>query len=149
MGSPALLRAGRVAIALPPGYRAIHADPGAASAARHGDPFTGYLNLTPRQGGETVANFPAFRLAHQRDEARAVVEVSRQPHVTFPASARASCVTDDYTAAHGSHTRYRELACLVAQRTGETWVVLGAAPAASWHSRYEELESAVYGLKPA
>ena len=57
-------------MAYPPGWRARAGDRGTASAALlDGDGhYLGYLNLTPRQGAETAANWPSFRLRHNAGE---------------------------------------------------------------------------------
>ena len=54
------------ALAYPAGWRQIETDPGTASAAPtgpHGS-FVGYLNATPLSGGQTLANWSRFRVAH-------------------------------------------------------------------------------------
>src|SRR5436305_4570864 len=54
----------------PPRWRIIHGDPGTATAVLtdgHGG-FVGYLNVTPRQGEETLAGWASFRTAHNVEE---------------------------------------------------------------------------------
>ena len=52
----------------PPTWRQSVSDPGTASAALHDqrDRFLGYLNLTPRQGNESLSNWGSFRVEHRR-----------------------------------------------------------------------------------
>ncbi|HEV3130196.1 MAG TPA: hypothetical protein VGY32_14525, partial [Solirubrobacteraceae bacterium] len=54
----------------PPAWHPIHGDPGTASAALTSPDgkFVGYMNLTPRQSHETLANWPTFRVDHNHDE---------------------------------------------------------------------------------
>lgn len=119
------------AMPYPPGWRRIKSDPGTASAAALGDNdrFVGYLNLTPRQGAETLEDWARFRVEHNADE--------REHNVTMLASAtglhfsgaRGSCVRDAYTTSTGS--RYIELACLVAGRHSSA-VIVGASAPSAW-----------------
>ena len=69
----ARLPSGAATFAYPRTWRPIRTDPGTASVALigHGHSIRGYLNATPRQGTETLANWPSFRIQHLReDEAR-------------------------------------------------------------------------------
>src|SRR3954471_12101637 len=99
------------ALPYPPGYRPIKTDPGTASVAlvRRGDAIAAYLNATPRQGTETLANWRRFRPDHNRGEGgRDVRVVASSSDLTFR-SGPGSCVIDIYTT---SKTTYRETACL-------------------------------------
>jgi len=51
------------ALAYPPGWKAIKTDPGTASVALRSNTgrIDGYLNATPMQGSETLANWTRFR----------------------------------------------------------------------------------------
>jgi hypothetical protein len=137
----ARLQSGRAALAFPPGWRAIHSDPGTVSAALlgpHGR-IRGYLNATPRQGGETLAGWARFRPAHNGDEG--------DMHVVTEASARGlrfstgsgSCVIDRY-ATVSAH--YREIACLVRGSHAST-VVVGAALPQDWKRLAPQLERSI------
>jgi hypothetical protein len=91
--------------------------------------FIGYLNLTPRQGGETVANWATFRVRHNADEGdRRVVTLAAGRALRFR-TGQGGCVRDAYTTSAG--VRYIELACLVAGAR-KTSVIVGAAPPAAW-----------------
>jgi hypothetical protein len=129
------------ALAYPPGWTAIKTDPGTASVALRGirGRIDGYLNVTPRQGAETLANWSRFRPQKNRAEgARNVRLLAATSHAQFR-SARGSCVVDAYTT---SLTTYQEIACLVSG-PGSSEVVVAAAPARLWRERSAALERAV------
>jgi hypothetical protein len=125
----------------PPGWRAIRTDPGTASVALlgNGDRIDGYLNATPKQGAETLANWSRFRPEHNRGEGdRGVRLIASSSDLNFRAG-RGSCVIDDYTT---SKATYREIACLVSGPRS-TAVVVAAAPTSLWHQQATTLERAV------
>ena len=65
-----------------------------------------YLNATPKQGTETLANWSRFRPEHNRDEGdRSVRLIASANDLSFR-SGRGSCVIDDYTT---SKATYREI----------------------------------------
>jgi hypothetical protein len=61
---------GGAALAYPPGWTPIKTDPGTASVAilAGGQRIDGFLNATPRQGTETLADWSRFRPEHNQDE---------------------------------------------------------------------------------
>lgn len=129
------------ALSYPPRWRAVRTDPGTASAAligRHGL-IVAYLNATPAQGGETLANWSTFRAHHLAEEGsrhvRQDAAATRHPF----APGRASCVSDTYST---SVTEYREIACLVAGRRATT-VIVGAAQSSAWHRESPVIERAI------
>lgn len=129
------------AFAYPPGWTAIRTDPGTASVALRGNGglIDGYLNVTPKQGAETLANWTRFRPRKNRAEgARNVRLLAATSDARFR-SARGSCVIDTYTT---SAATYEEIACLVAG-AGSSDVVVAAAPAGLWQARSAVLERAV------
>jgi hypothetical protein len=129
------------AFAYPPGWTAIRTDPGTASVALRGNGgrIDGYVNVTPKQGAETLANWTRFRPRKNRAEgARNVRLLAATSDARFR-SARGSCVIDTYTT---SAATYEEIACLVAGR-GSSDVVVAAAPAGLWQARSAVLERAV------
>jgi hypothetical protein len=116
-------------------------DPGTVSAAllgAHGR-IRGYLNATPRQGGETMANWTRFRPAHNREEGD--LHVVRQAGARGLAFRRGtgSCVIDRYATVSA---RYREIACLVRGAHAST-VVVGAALPREWRALAPQLERAI------
>jgi hypothetical protein len=128
------------ALSYPPGWTAIKTDPGTASVAlRGGGLIDGYLNVTPRQGTETLANWSRFRPQKNRAEgARNVRLLAATSDARFR-SAHGSCVIDTYTT---SVTGYEEIACLVSGPRSSD-VVVAAAPARLWRDRSAALERAV------
>jgi hypothetical protein len=133
-------------LAYPPGWRPIRTDPGTASVAildARGR-IDGFLNATPKQGAETLANWSRFRVGHNRGEG------SRKVHLVVSAedlpflSGRGSCVIDTYST---SKARYREIACLVSGSRSSA-VVVAAAPVEVWARRAATLERAVASFVP-
>ena len=122
---------GGMTLAYPPGWRRVKADPGAVSAAlrsRRGR-IIGYLNATPQEGRETLADWHAFRPAHNADEGDRMVRLRASATGVPLRGGRSSCVIDDYTTS--SRQRYRELACIVSGARSTT-VIVGAAPPPRW-----------------
>src|SRR6185436_17535775 len=70
--------AGGSTLAYPPGWRAIKTDRGTASVALlgGGDRIDAFLNATPKQGPETLANWRRFRPQHNRGEGNRRVRVA-------------------------------------------------------------------------
>jgi hypothetical protein len=130
----------------PPGWRPIKTDPGTASVALLDSRgrIEGYLNSTPRQGNETLANWSHFRPGHNRDEGdQSLRLVASSKGLTF-ASGRGSCVIDDYKT---SIATYREIACLVSNPSSSA-VVVAAAPKPLWDRHAATLERAVSSFSP-
>jgi len=133
---------GATQLAYPLRWRSIRSDPGTVSAAIRGrnGGIQGYLNATPQQGAETLANWSSFRLHHNRLEGD--VDVRRVMSATDLRfrDAHGSCVIDGYRSSTGH--RFREIACIVAG-TSATTVVVGAAPPGHWQREAPVLERAV------
>ncbi len=129
------------ALSFPAGWTTITTDRGTASAAPAGrrGVFRGYLNATPRSGHETLANWSRFRVAHIASEGGRHVQLEASATGLRFGSGIGSCVIDRYTT---STARFREVACIVADRTG-TAVVVGAAPVDRWAAQRRQLERAV------
>jgi hypothetical protein len=133
-GSPARLP-------VPPGWHEAHGDPGTRTAEMTGadGDIDGYLNVTPQQGEETLANWSEFRLDHNEDEGNR--EDTLEASVTgvpFP-HGEGSCVLDSYRTSTDRH--YREIACIVAGR--RTSVIVGAAPPQRWASESTDIKRAI------
>jgi hypothetical protein len=123
---------GTAVLSYPPSLHRVAGDSDAVTAARLSPRGTIqlYLNATPRQGGEHLRNWAAFRLARLRsDDAASAHEVAAARGVQFRGGT-GSCVIDDYRTRIGRH-HYEEIACLVQGRTSAT-VIVAAAPAAMW-----------------
>jgi hypothetical protein len=129
------------ALAYPPGWTAITTDPGTASVALRGTGgrIDGYLNVTPKQGTETLANWSRFRPQKNRAEGARKVRLLAATSAAHFGSARGSCVIDAYTT---SRTVYEEIACLVSGPRSSN-VVVAAAPIELWQERSPVLERAV------
>jgi hypothetical protein len=141
----ARLPSGAATFAYPKTWRPIRTDPGTASVALigHARSIRGYLNATPRQGRETLANWPSFRIQHLREDETTDVRLIASAHGLRFRSGRGSCVIDSYRT---SRTRYREIACLVAgSRTSS--VLVGAAPSKTWAQQAETIERAIASLR--
>lgn len=134
-------------LAYPASWRRIGGDAGTATAAlrdAHGH-FLGYLNLTPRQGRETLANWATFRPAHNRDEGDTnVVPQSPARDVPFRGGARGSCVRDVYSTTTSG--RFIEVACLV-HAAHTDFVIVAAAPPAQWTRQWPTLRRAVEAVR--
>src|SRR5437660_4345968 len=128
-------------LAYPPGWKPLKTDPGTASVALlgGGERIDGYLNATPRQGNETLADWSRFRPQHNRGEGdRGVRLVAATTDGRFR-SGRGACVIDTYTTSKAS---YREIACLVSG-PGTSAVVVAAAPSALWDQQAATLQRAL------
>jgi hypothetical protein len=128
-------------LAYPPGWTAINTDPGTASVALRGSGgrIDGYLNVTPKQGAETLANWSRFRPRKNRAEGARNVRLIAATSAPHFRSGRGSCVIDTYTT---SRTTYEEIACLVSGPQSSD-VVVAAAPARLWQERSAVLERAI------
>jgi hypothetical protein len=137
---------GKADLAFPGGWHSIVSDPGTRTAAIRsgGGRIVGYLNATPRQGEETLADWGTFRLDHNREESDTNVKLVASATDLAFRSGHGSCVIDDYRTSSGH--RYREIACIVAG-TSATTVIVGAAPPQDWHGQSASLERAISAFK--
>jgi hypothetical protein len=127
---------------VPAGWHPAHGDPGTQTAelkSADGD-IDGYLNATPQQGDETLANWSEFRVDHNEEEGdRDVKLLAAAGHLRFP-TGTGSCVLDSYLTETGN--RYREIACIVAGQSA-TSVVVAAAPPQRWDAEAAAMQQAV------
>jgi hypothetical protein len=133
---------GGATLAYPPGWTPIKTDPGTASAAllSASGRIEGYLNATPKQGTETLANWSRFRPRHNRGEDDTNVRlIASARNLRFRGGGRGSCVIDTYTT---SKATYREIACLVSGRTSSA-VIVAAARVERWKQQAPTLQRAV------
>jgi hypothetical protein len=126
----------------PAGWQTSPGDKGTATAIlldtrQH---IRGYLNLTPRQGAETLAGWAAFRVHHNTEEGDTDVRGEGSAQALRFRTGHGSCVRDRYTTVTGAH--YIELACLVAGAQGSSVIVAAASPAA-WPQLSPLLERAI------
>lgn len=128
------------ALAYPPGWTPTKTDPGTASVALFGtgERIDGYLNATPRQGAETLADWSRFRPRHNQDEGDRRLRVIAAISSGRFRSGAGACVIDTYTTSKAS---YREIACLISGPSSS--VVVAAAPTALWTQEAPTLEQAV------
>lgn len=128
-------------LGLPPGWTSIKTDPGTASVALlgNGGRIDGYLNATPRQGPETLADWTRFRPRHNQEEGDRSLRVIAAITAGRFRSGRGACVIDSYTTSKAS---YREIACLVFGPRSSA-VVVAAAPTPLWAQQAPTLERAV------
>jgi hypothetical protein len=133
--------AGGATLAYPPGWRQIKTDPGTASAALlgRGGRIDGYINATPKQGTETLANWSRFRPQHNLEEGDRSERLIASARGLKFRGGRGSCVIDNYTT---SKATYREIACLVSGRR-QAAVIVAAAPIELWSRHVATLRRAV------
>lgn len=133
---------GTAVLAYPASWHRIHSDPGTISAARF-DPASGlvteYLNVTPQQGEETLANWATFRPGHNREEGDSRIRVLASARGLHFRDGSGSCVVDRYRT---PATTYQEIACLVGGPRGAN-VIVAAGLAARWAQDGPALERAV------
>jgi hypothetical protein len=129
-------------LSYPPAWKRLPGDAGTATAAQlsPGGVFLGYLNVTPRQGDETLPGWATFRVVHNAKEGdRNVRRLAAATGLRF-ANGRGSCVRDSYVTFTGAH--FTEIACLVKGPTGSSVVVGAARPNASGWGLIEQAISA-------
>ena len=133
--------AGGATMAYPPGWRQIKTDPGTASAALlgRGGRIDGYINATPKQGTETLANWSRFRPQHNLEEGDRSERLIASARGLKFRGGRGSCVIDNYTT---SKATYREIACLVSGRP-QAAVIVAAALVELWSRHVATLRRAV------
>lgn len=137
------LPGGNAVLAIPPGMHPVAGDNGSVSAAQFNlrARYLLYLNATPREGAETLKNWPQFRLHLLRaDDASAAHEIAAAADVRFRGGT-GSCVLDSYVTRIGAH-HYEELACFVQGRASGS-VIVAAASAHQWPAYAALLERAV------
>ena len=126
----AALPGDQAVLAYPPSMHLVSGDPGTVSAAQlsSSGAYLMYLNATPRQGTESLRNWPAFRLRHLLDDDASAARLLAQSRGVSFAGGTGSCIVDAYvTKIHRHH--YTELACYVQGRTSAS-VIIAAAPTA-------------------
>jgi hypothetical protein len=127
----------------PAGFRTVEGDPGTLSVALRNSAGTylGYLNVTPRQGHETLQDWPAFRLSHMLDDDAVTVHQDAEVTAVRTPNGTRSCVTDDYVTTVGHH-HFHEVACYVTSGSASS-VIVAATPSGDPAHVWTELESAV------
>lgn len=101
--------------------------------------YVGYLNVTPRQSTESLANWVSFRARHNRAEGDREVRVLASASGLRFRGGTGTCLMDSYTTSSGS--RYVEMACLVGGASSA--VVVGATPPGDWRAQSATIERAI------
>jgi hypothetical protein len=129
-------------LSAPPGWRAAKGDAGTATMVSRGASgrIVGYLNATPRQGRESVADWSRFRVAHNREEGDRDDRLMAAATGLGFRTGTGACVIDAYRTTTGN--RFREIACIVAGRSATT-VIVAAAPPSRWAAEAPPLERAI------
>lgn len=100
-----------------------------------------YLNVTPKQGDETLRDWPHFRIGHLLDDDASAAKMTGQATGLEFRGGLGSCVLDSYTTK--VHAReYREIACFVQGSRGAS-VLVAATAAGDWGTYAGLLEEAV------
>jgi hypothetical protein len=103
--------------------------------------YLGYLNVTPVEGDEGLADWAAFRVSHLREDDAISASLDGAVQSVQVGQTRRSCVTDDYVTEIGHH-HFHEVACLVTTvSTGG--VVVAATPTGDPAHLWAQLERAV------
>ena len=129
-------------VSYPPELHMTKSDPGSISVALvDRGTYVAYLNVTPQEGDEQLADWARFRVRHLLvDDASSVHEdasVGTRPFL----QGRGSCVIDDYVTKVGRH-RFHEIACIVSGARHKS-VIVAAAPPSGWGRIGPTLERAV------
>jgi hypothetical protein len=116
----------------------MHGDQGTVTVGRNSrsGAVLVYLNVTRRQGDETLRDWPGFRLEHLREDGESAVHVDGvSPSLNFRGG-QGRCVIDNYTTdIHRNH--YQEIACFV--RGPHAASVLVAATSTGMWRTYQPL----------
>jgi hypothetical protein len=133
----------RATLSYPDSLSPVHGDHGTVTVGLNSPSgaVLVYLNVTPRQGGETLRNWPSFRLNHLRYDGATAVRVDGvSPSLNFRGG-RGRCVIDSYvTKVHANH--YQEIACFV-QGTHAANVLVAATSARTWRVHQPLLDRVV------
>lgn len=138
---------GHAVLSYPPSLHRIRSDSGAVSAAwmsRSGR-YLVYLNATPQQSAESLADWTRFRVGHLAQDADHDVALEAAVVGLSFRGGPGSCVIDHYTT-DVVPRQYKEIACLVQGRSGAD-VLVGAAPLADWPQYAPLLERAVESFR--
>ena len=100
-----------------------------------------YLNVTPRQGEETLRDWPAFRLDHLREDDATTVHLDGVSPLLDFRGGQGRCVIDNYTTKI-HRNQYQEIACFV-QGTHAASVLVAATSARTWRAYQPLLDRVV------
>ena len=136
------LPGGAAVLSYPPSLSRMAGDKGSVSEglSRDGRVLV-YLNVTPRQGDETLSGWARFRIGHLTDDDASSARLDGAARDMKFRGGPGSCVVDDYVTKERAH-HYREIACFV-RGTHASSVLVAAAPARDWARYAGLLEQAV------
>ena len=100
-----------------------------------------YLNVTPRQGDETLRGWPGFRLDHLREDDASTVHLDGVSPLLDFRGGQGRCVIDNYTTKI-HRNQYQEIACFV-QGTHAANVLVAATSARTWRVHQPLLDRVV------
>ena len=139
----ASLADGQAVLSYPGSLHALTTDQGTVSeglTTKSGTVLV-YLNVTPKQGNETLSDWPDFRVGHLLDDDASAAKITGRGTGLEFRGGNGSCVLDSYISkVHANH--YREIACFV-QGAHAASVIVAAAPAGDWGTYQGLLEEAV------
>ena len=139
----ASLLGGKATLAFPPAMHTVRGDRGSASAAQlaASGSYLMYINATPKQGTESLRDWPDFRLEHLKEDDASAARLIAESHGVRFLGGTGTCVIDAYvTKVKSNH--YTELACFVRGQTTSS-VIIAAAPTTNWASAAPVLMRAV------
>jgi hypothetical protein len=134
---------GQAVLSYPQSLHALASDQGTVSEGLTTNSGTAlvYLNVTPRQGDETLRDWPEFRLDHLLEDDASAARMTGQATGLKFRGGLGSCVLDAYTTkVHANY--FREIACFVQGARGSS-VLVAATPAGDWGTYAGLLEQAV------
>ena len=137
------LPGGGAVLAFPPSMHRVQGDHGTVSVAEFGasGSYLLYLNATPKQGHETLRDWPQFRINHVAYEEHTTPRMLAASQGVPFLGGTGTCVIDTYvTKVKSNH--YTEVACYVQGKTSAS-VIIGAAPTADWARASGPLKRAV------
>jgi len=134
---------GQAVLSYPPSLDPLRGDLGTVSAGltTKSGTVAVYLNVTPKQGSETLRDWPDFRVEHLLDDDASAAQMTGQAMSLTFHGGPGSCILDAYTTKVDAH-RYQEIACFVQGAHGSS-VLIAATPAADWATYAGLLEEAV------
>ena len=134
---------GQAVLSYPPSLDPLRGDLGTVSAGltTKSGTVAVYLNVTPKQGNETLRDWPDFRVEHLLDDDASAAQMTGQAMSLTFRGGPGSCILDAYTTKVDAH-RYQEIACFVHGAHGSS-VLIAATPAADWATYAGLLEEAV------
>jgi hypothetical protein len=139
----ASLTDGQAVLSYPGSLHALTTDPGTVTeglTTKSGIVLV-YLNVTPKQGDETLTDWADFRVDHLLDDDASAAKITGRTTALEFRGGNGSCVLDSYiTKVHANH--YREIACFV-QGAHAASVIVASAPAGDWGTYQGLLEEAV------